>query len=113
MNNIIMYQVYAGWATLDYGISTFHDFCVWLMHKQNLKSKDIREDYNLIKQAFNNARNTRKEDCKSSIRFIAEYLDNACYSAIKHDLLTENEINDILKKYGLKYVRSVSFHSSS
>ena len=56
----------------------------------------------MIKEIFDCARHVRKEEKLTNIHVISKYLENECNTAIKHKLVTEYEINDILHNYGIQ-----------
>ena len=96
------YQVLAGQATKYYEAYTFHDFLAWLVDIKHFKHEDVQEDYELIKEIFDRARQIRREEKLSNIHIISKYLENECNNAINHKLVTDKEVNDILHNYGIK-----------
>lgn len=95
------YQVLAGWATLDYGITTVDEFCEWSIREKHINPTDIREDRDLVSNVFHDARNLRKEELVNSISFLSEFLSQQCEKAIRLDLLDRDSVANIMSAQGL------------
>jgi predicted AlkP superfamily pyrophosphatase or phosphodiesterase len=107
-HNKTEYKVLAGNATRYYEVDTLHDFLAWLVDIKHFKHEDIQEDYDLIKEIFDCARHVRKEEKLTNIHVISKCLENEYKNAIKHKLVTEDEINDILHNYGIQILAADS-----
>jgi hypothetical protein len=101
------YQILAGWATNDCGIYDFDHFCEYLIREHHINSEDVREDWDLIKSVFLEVRKCRTEEKLNAIKFWAKSLsDNISYT-LRHELLTERDVDSILQEYGLMYYMSI------
>ena len=101
----VEYQILAGWATINYNVNSLHQFCAWLISDNNFKSNEIREDYTIIKEVFYKARYVRKEEIITQLNIISEMLNKFCRKGISCGLLTSEEVESLLKKYGFRYSR--------
>lgn len=79
------YQILAGWATLDYGITALDCFLEWLVNVKNINLADIDNDREIIEKVFYEARNLREEEFISSICLSSEFLSGQCEKAMKLD----------------------------
>jgi len=101
MHSKTEYQVLAGWATLDYGITTVDEFCEWMMRVKHINPSDIIEDRDLVTKVFHDARNLRKEELVNSIIFLSDFLSKQCEKAIMLDLLDKDTVAKIMSAQGL------------